>query len=364
MSAAEASTSLASGEPPINFRAHEVRTGNAAGARDEFEEMIGMLVKATHPGARMIAANPGDWGIDVIVGELSGVVVIWQAKYYMPVVTESHQDEIRKSFAAAIKAAKEKGHQLRQWVLCVPSSMDAPTDKWWGNWKTKQQKITGVHIELWHEVELRTRLISPDAAHVRRHYYDPYRQPIDDDRIPVHRLNVEAAVELETALFVRQLREAGHLEVSAAKQQFFNAELVAREIADKAVPAELSALIDADATVHGIWESRFNEAWQRDPSNPALPGLHATVMRDLREAITTFPKTLRLGPVHGCGLIHRVVDDGRAGWVTHWSEIALRHTEQNEPLVSSMAEDVHLDYLPSGGVDPAREAVQPGKESV
>ncbi|MET8365314.1 MULTISPECIES: hypothetical protein [unclassified Micromonospora] len=104
---------LATGEPPINFRAHEVRTGNSAGARDDFEQMLAMLVRATHPGARLIAANPGDWAIDVLVGDLAGAVVIWQAKYFMPLVTESHQAQIRESFTSALKAAQEHGHQVR-----------------------------------------------------------------------------------------------------------------------------------------------------------------------------------------------------------------------------------------------------------
>src|SRR5215467_9413661 len=64
MTASLAVSSLASGEPPINFAAHQIRAGNIAGAREDFQQMLGMLVAAVQPGARMIAANPGDWGID------------------------------------------------------------------------------------------------------------------------------------------------------------------------------------------------------------------------------------------------------------------------------------------------------------
>src|SRR5256885_10846906 len=79
MTAAAAVHELASGEPPINFAAHQFRAGNIAGAREDFEQMLAMLVGAVHPGARLIAANPGDWGIDLLLGELSGAAVIWQA---------------------------------------------------------------------------------------------------------------------------------------------------------------------------------------------------------------------------------------------------------------------------------------------
>jgi hypothetical protein len=175
-------------------------------------------------------------------------------------------------------------------------------------------------IELWHESVLRRLLISPDAAHVRRHFYDPYA-PERVVRAPVREVVPEVAGALDRALFVRQLRAAGHVEVAAAKREFFNADLMVREIADKAVPLELGALAEADGLVHGIWEARFNAASQRRPADPRLPGLHGEVMTDIRES-GAFPPLLPAGPVHRCGLMHLVVEDRRAGWATNWREIA------------------------------------------
>ncbi|HKT02964.1 MAG TPA: hypothetical protein VJT31_25820 [Rugosimonospora sp.] len=327
MTAPAAAMSLASGEPPINFAAHQLRAGNMAGARDDFEQMLAMLIAAVSPGARTIAANPGDWGIDVLLGELSGLVVIWQSKYFWPLVTRGHQAQIRESFNAAVAAAGRNGYRLDQWILCLPASMDAPTAQWWDKWRARRQRETGVAIELWHEVVLRGLLIRPDVAHVRRHFYDPYA-PVPGPRAGVHDLDQAAGGELERALFVRQLRAAGHTEFDAAKREFFNADLLAREIRDKGVPAELAALGEADGLVHGIWESLFNAACQRHPADPLLPGLHADVMRDIRES-TAFPVTLRAGPVHRCGLMHRVVEARRAGWVRHWRAIVAETEEVN-----------------------------------
>src|SRR5438477_4645939 len=145
-----------------------------AGARDDFEQMLAMLIAAIYPGARSIAANPGDWGIDVLLGELSGLVVIWQSKYFWPLVNRSRQAQIRESFDSALRAAARNGYQVDQWVLCIPSSMDAPTAQWWDKWRARRHRETGVAIELWHEMALRNLLVRPDAAHVRRHFYDPY----------------------------------------------------------------------------------------------------------------------------------------------------------------------------------------------
>ncbi|RLK24754.1 hypothetical protein DER29_2688 [Micromonospora sp. M71_S20] len=331
---------LAAGEPPINFRAHELRAGNLAGARDDFEQLIRELVAACHRGARLIAANPGDWGIDVVVGDLAGQIVIWQAKYFMPVVTASHQGQIRESFSSAMKAAAEHGHKVRRWTLCVPASMDAPMDKWWSTWKKKAEKDFEVKIELWHEGELRQRLISPDAANVRRHYYDPYRNPAKPklDRPGVVQVEPEKATALETALFVRQLREAGHQQVSSAKLEFFNAELIAREIVDKDVPAEVTALVEADATVHSIWETSFNEVAELHPTGPKLPGLHASVMRQIRGMGGSWPAELRSTPVHRCGMMHRIVEDGRAGWVPHWEDVVVKHRDERPAQMPAPAQ--------------------------
>ena len=308
---------LAAGEPPINFAAHQIRAGNLAGARDDFEQMLAMLIAAVHPGARQIAAHPGDWGIDVLLGDLSGVVVIWQSKYFWPVVTRAHQAQIRESFESALAAAGRNGHRLRRWVLCVPSSMDPPTARWWDRWSARRRRDTGVLVELWHETTLREMLARPDAAHVRRHYYDPY-VPGAETRRPLASPDAEIS---DNPLFVRQLRAAGHEEVESAKYEYFNAELMAREIADKGIRAELDALGEADAVAYGIWEARFNAVSRQHLADPLLPGLHAAVMSEIRES-GAFPADLRAGRVHRCGLMHRIVQRRHAGWVRHWRVIA------------------------------------------
>jgi hypothetical protein len=327
---------LPAGEPPINFYVHQIRAANAAGARDEFEQMLRDLVAVCHRGARLIAANPGDWGIDVVVGDLARQIVIWQAKYFLPVVTKGHQAQIRDSFSSAIAAAKKHGHQVRRWILCVPANMDAPTDKWWTGWKKRAEKASGVKIELWNEGELRERLISPDAANVRRHYYDLYQPTAEAQQAPPKVVPVQPDKEsaLETALFIRQLREAGHKQVSSAKLQFFNAELLAREVVDKDVPAEVDALVEADATLHSIWEATYNES-ELDTNDPNMHSLHASVMSQIRGMGGSWPSALRSTPVHRCGMMHRIVEDARAGWVSHWENVVAEHrAQQPSPVLA------------------------------
>jgi hypothetical protein len=319
MSTTAASPRLVAGEPPINFASHQFRAGNLAGARDDFEQMLAMLVAATHPGARAVAANPGDWGIDVLLGDLSGLVVIWQSKYFWPIVTKSSQAQIRESFASALAAAERNGYRLRRWVLCVPSSMDPATARWWDRWRSRRQRETGVVIDVWHETTLREMLARPDAAHVRRHYYDPYFPvAFAPRRRGLREVEPHISDAYENALFVKQLRAAGHAETESAKREFFNADLLAREIGDRGVSAELEALGEADSLVHGIWEARFNAYGQEN--DPLMPGLHAAVMTEIRES-GAFPADLAAGRVHRCGLMHRVVQGRRAGWIREWRAV-------------------------------------------
>lgn len=310
------------GSPPISFRIHEVRTGSPDGARSDFEQMVVQLVAATMPGVRSVKANPGDWGIDAFLGSLAdgSMITVWQSKYFIDGVGKVQQDQIRKSFTSACDSAKKHSYVLGSWVLCIPDSMDGPTTKWWDTWRKSQAK-SGVIIDLWDHTTLIQRLISPEGSDVRRAFYEPQGSGL----VPLASASTVAAVpidaDLDSALFIQQLRAAGHTEFDAAKREFFNAELVAREILDKGIPQEVGLLMAADASVHSLWEHRYNSACAGHDADH-LPDLHSGVMVDVRAERHTLLPGITDNIVHACGLVHRVVEDGRAGWTRHWRPIA------------------------------------------
>jgi hypothetical protein len=171
-------TRAASGEPPIHFFAHQARAG-ATGAREDFEQMIALLVEAVRGDARLVFANGGDWGIDALVGDLNGQITIWQAKYFPHGVTRNHRRQIEDSFASAVRNARQHGYQIQEWVLCVPSSFDPQMAQWWDSWGPTRTRLTGVRLVLWDETALRSQLMQPAARYVRRAYYHPYRESGD-----------------------------------------------------------------------------------------------------------------------------------------------------------------------------------------
>lgn len=316
-------------DPPISFHAHEVRTGSPDGARSDYEKMVTQLVASTTPGVRSVEANPGDWGIDTFVGELdqSGRATIWQSKFFIDGVESSQKHQIREAFKSAVRAAKEHGYELDSWILCVPCSMDGPTTVWWDRWAKKQSKETGVPIVLWDETELINRILSTEGERVRLHYYGRANEASPEEREVAA---VPDGNDLDSALFVRQLSEAGHVELDSAKREFFNADLMAREVMDKGVPAELMALAAADADVQAIWEHRFNSACVTTQGRQ-LPTLHVDVMADIRSERASLMPRLTGNIVHVCGIAHRVVEDGRAGWVRDWRDVASSHLTEHSP---------------------------------
>ena len=156
----------------INFVVHEVRAGQQ-GAREDFEQMLGLLVQATHGDAHLVFANPGDWGIDVLVGDLNGRMSIWQAKYFIREFKDTQKDQVRESFRSAMRESASRGYTVDRWILCVPLSLDPSAMQWWQGWKARHERQRpGLSMDLWDENRLRSLLISSEASDVRRAFYE------------------------------------------------------------------------------------------------------------------------------------------------------------------------------------------------
>lgn len=122
---------------------------------------------------------------------------------------------------------------------------------------------------------------------------------------------------------MKQLRAANVVEVESAKRQFFNADLLAREVADKQVPEHMQALEATQGEAHALWEIRFNAACTQQPTDPMLPGLHGDVMVAIEQHHNAHPPAvLPMSVVHRLGSMHQVVENGEAGWVREFRSIA------------------------------------------
>lgn len=304
----------------ITFHALVAKAGTKEGARPLFEKLVAQLVRLVHRGVRRVEANPGDWGIDVFVGTLDdGGVHVWQSKFLIDGVSKGQQQEIRDSFKACVEAAHREGHTLLSWTLSIPVSMDGPTSKWWDKWRGQKQREYSVAIQLWDETELEGLCLAPEAVAIRSSYFgngEIHEHPRAIEPVPGDQ-------DFEHMLFVRQLRAAEVAELDAAKQEFFNAELVSRDVADKGNEIEIRYLDSVRAEALSLWSYRYNERCSVEDGNPLLPGLHSLVMRALEEHHRSAGRgVVPLSVVHRFGSMHQVVETGCAGWIRDFRRIA------------------------------------------
>ncbi len=323
----------------INFEFLIARSGGRGGARDEFENLVVDIVHLKHPQVRGIGANPGDWGIDGFVGDMAGGdVAVWQSKFFIDGVGETQKGEIRDSFTSARTHAEANGYRLTHWTLCIPVTIDAPTNKWWQGWALRQQRKYDIVIDLWDAGQLRRRLqgLDEDSKQVREHYFNPmFTVPdtassgLGQDVAAGRRTwrELEDDARFSDSLFVKQMHEARLTQTRQAREAFFNAEILEQEVADKGIAAEATALTNWRARVGAVWSACFNDATARY-DGPQLPGLYLNVLDRIEARHATEASSLRAEVIHGHGLMHQHVDRGAAGWVRHWETIAGEHARE------------------------------------
>lgn len=294
-------------------------SGDEAAARTRFQRLVTDLVMMKLPGASEVAyPGGGDWGIDTYVGSLDSDIVVWQSKFFTA-WGKTQQGEIRDSFKQVVGKAKDQGFTVTAWTLCVPSILPPDQQKWFDGWRQRQTRETGVRVELWNGVHIRSALQQADARELRKLYF-PDQTPVGSD-VPVAALTNPGT--LADALFVVQLETAGHTETDAAKGFFFAAEAMARDVAGRGVSAEVSALNEAELEAHGTWEQEYNARSGSASEDGRMVGLIDDV--NSRVAKLASSPELRLRPAHRRGLVHRLVEGARAGWVTHWRDVAAAH---------------------------------------
>ena len=234
-----------------------IREGGKDGARESFERLIAQLVGLQYPGVKRVEAHPGDWGLDVIVGEIDDVLSVWQAKFFIDGVGDAQKAQIREAFSQVMANATEHGFTVDVWALCIPVDLDPGALTWWTNWKRGKRQEHSVRIELMARTDLEGLLIAPDAAGIRAAFF-PTVTPSAAPPAPVH--EVPEDLSYDDMLFIKQLQAARITELESAKQQFFNAEALAREVADKRVTEHMHALQAETADLLSIWEDRYNSA--------------------------------------------------------------------------------------------------------
>jgi hypothetical protein len=152
-------------------------------------------------------------------------------------------------------------------------------------------------------------------------------------------------MDFESALFVRQLKEAGHVENDAARGLFFAAEALVRDINARDDDAGIAALDELHLEIHSIWENHFNARLEMAGEDGRMAGLVSQVINGA--AVCPDPHGITLRPAHRKGVAHRLVENAQAGWVRHWRDIATEHSGDS---ASDIVANQISSTAPSAGV--------------
>jgi hypothetical protein len=305
----------------VNFK-HLEMLGEAAG-QARFERFVIGLVSASRPEVLAIRAAPGDWGIDAGLGDLTEGVAVWQAKFFVREVGKTQRSEVKKSYDSARKQAELHDYALREWTLCIPIDLSPDEQRWWERFK-RERKSEGVVFDLWTLARIERLLRRPEAADVRAEYF-PHLDAVHPRSAP--EIVEPDDGDHEHMLYIKQLRAGGIGDVRASREQFFNAEVLRRQLEDRRLERQLGALRSLRRDLFGQWSDRFNHhCGQGEPGNDRLPDLHADVMALIDAAHDANPnQPLPLHRTHRKGTMHQVVEEGEAGWCRSYEDIARSH---------------------------------------
>jgi len=280
------------------------------------------LIAVRHPTANEVAGPGGsDWGIDTYVGRLDESVVVWQSKFFLTWTGEAQRGQVRKSFNELMAKAASESFQVSAWTLCVPCVLPPSEQQWFDTWSARMRRERKLaRIGLWSGIQLRRQLMQQDARAVLREYF-PQLSGVTSSVEPVATATDLAG--LETALFVRQLEEAGYIETDAARGLFFAAEALARDLTSQGNLSGIAALQELHLEIHHLWEQRFNASLPLADGAGRMARLIEHVV--LAAAASSDPDGLSLRPAHRSGIVHRLVENSKAGWVKHWRDIAAGH---------------------------------------
>jgi hypothetical protein len=310
----------------INLRQLEVDSGSVEGARSLFQKLILHLVKLKHKTAQDVRPCPGDWGIDVLVGQLtSGTCLIWQVKYFMDGIDDGQKTQIKDSFKQLIEKAQKEKFKVDVWYLCVPCVLSNKEIKWWETWGAEKTAETNIPIKLIALADIEQILMTPEAEGIRTQFN------LGNHQVGV-RTTVERAIkempdgkasQYENSLFIRKLVLAGITENMSARSQFFNAELVQKEIHDKGDLEELKELTGLYEKIHSMWETRFNEALLSQNPEMETKKVYAEMLKSIEQTdkgILSSPKILATF-FHKQGFMQQLANICKVGWTPDYRSL-------------------------------------------
>jgi len=287
------------------------------GARSVFASLVTQCVYHRHGTALSVRPDPGDEGLDTIVGDFGDRLLVFQAKYFCERIDEAQQRQIRESWKTC--TANDYFPRVAQWTLCVPIDLSAPELRWWQGWKARKTKESGCHIDLWaksdfdrFEAEAALKPVFDTAF--RGGGADPAEAVarIRAMKPPLSLRPLPSTGDYAEAIFVRKLEAADIHIHRAARTAFYNFELLRNAIAQGGDAAEREALTDLLERIYDLWEELFHSHAPNELGLALYNAVNAAISLEDRARLAS--AGVRAQVVHKKGGLHYWADICEAGW--------------------------------------------------
>ena len=295
-----------------------------AGAREIFEKICTQLFTALFGAdAHNIKVSQGDEGIDILVGNFSAPIDIYQCKYFIDGIGDSQKQQIRDSFNRAIEATMYK---MKSWTLCLPCELTAKEFQWWSEWKNRMTKLHNMDITLFEGSYLIAQLKKQDMYATE--FDDDIRKKLDEihnflasekqkqlEEIVVL-LNEIDSSQYDGMIFVRKLENANISEIDGCKRDFFNAELAEQAVRSQGDDEKIRLMGNLKGKIHSIWETQYRQYKHDTDGNDLLTRVYQRI--EEMDSTTLNTPLSQFGMLAKKGVLHQWAEDCTIGWLTDY----------------------------------------------
>lgn len=301
------------------------------GSRSIFEDACAKAFSAKYKNAFPIECNPGDEGIDVYIGDFSNPIEVYQCKCFFYEIADTQRTQIRASFKKAIES---KFYKMKKWCLCVPKSLTIDETNWWTTWSNSIAAKHKIEIELFDETKL-LRLIKETNIHLE--IFDEEELNLLTEILAIletkeQRLkeifSVPEEIDYNERIFSLKLKSANVDEnLDVYNKQFFNAEILTKEVQSKGIEDEIKELTSLKNTIQELWLTQYLMYDDETDGNKLL-GMVNMRIEDQNNLI--LKTVLSVGSSEKKGILHQLADECTVGWVKKYKERLKDFIEKND----------------------------------
>ncbi len=294
-----------------------------AGARDIFEKICVQLFQNMNANAYAVQASPGDDGIDILVGNLNGEIVVYQCKYFIDGIEDAQKSQIKESY----KTVTEK-YTVMEWYLCVPILFTVDNHKWWSDWKTRKQQKDRIKIDYFDGSRLLMLLKKCDMYNEIfdediRNALKEIQEHLCSENIRIYNeiiydINDFSDISYDECIFVKMLESANIFDTAEYKNDFFNAEIVKQKIISKGQNEELLMYKNLLSKLKSIWGTQYKIYKNATDGNELLNNTYLRV-EDLDTTALAASNDVNL--LAKKGMLHQLSDEKRIGWVDNYLKV-------------------------------------------